>query len=209
MCRCVYSQPLYNPVIYACIKFQKYFVTDMIEYLLQRISVEAGYPHTIVATCETSLPLPLFRYTPIKAWMLLYHFFSYHYPKWIMKFNLIPFFDNVRFCDEGMVEAVTTLIWAAPRLQSDVQELRVVSPNDLTLGITNYFLVWYYITLMQTCKSKILRYLNLDNMSALSLLIAHFCPEMHDSHENNRFEEILSKWMNFHGFEDFGEFSPF
>ena len=29
------------------------------------------------------------------------------------------------------------------------------------------------------------------------------------SHENNRFEEILSKWMNFHGFEDFGEFSPF
>ena len=51
--------------------------------------------------------------------------------------------------------------------------------NDLTLGITNYFLVWYYITLMQTCKSKILRYLNLDNMSALSLLIAHFCPKMH------------------------------
>ena len=151
----------------------------MIEYLLPRISVEAGYPHTIVATCETSLLLPLFRYTPIKAWMLMYHFFSYHYPKWIMKFNLIPFFDNVRFCDEGMVEAVTTLIWAAPRLQSDVQELRVVSPNDLTLGITNYFLVWYYITLMQTCKSKILRYLNLDNMSALSLLIAHFCPEMH------------------------------
>ena len=108
-----------------------------------------------------------------------------------------------------MVEAVTTLIWAAPRLQSDVQELRVVSPNDLTLRITNYFLVWYYITLMQTCKSKILRYLNLDNMSALSLLIAHFCPEMHGSHKNNRFEEILSKWMNFHGFEDFGEFSPF
>ena len=130
MCRCVYSQPLYNPVIYACIKFQKYFVTDMIEYLLPRISVETEYPHTIVVTCETSLPLPLFRYTPIKAWMLMYHFFSYHYPKWIMKFNLILFLwiDNVRFCDEGMVEAVTTLIWAAPRLQSDVQELRVVSP---------------------------------------------------------------------------------
>jgi len=36
-----------------------------------------------------------------------------------------------RYCDEGMVEAVTTLIWAAPRLQSDVQELRVVS-NSLT-----------------------------------------------------------------------------
>ena len=32
----------------------------------------------------------------------------------------------LRYCDEGMSEAVTTLIWAAPRLQTDVQELRVV-----------------------------------------------------------------------------------
>ena len=32
----------------------------------------------------------------------------------------------LRYCDEGMSEAVTTLIWAAPRLQTDIQELRVV-----------------------------------------------------------------------------------
>lgn len=32
-----------------------------------------------------------------------------------------------RYCEEGMIEAVTTLMWSAPRLQTDVQELRVVS----------------------------------------------------------------------------------
>ena len=33
----------------------------------------------------------------------------------------------IRHCDDGMIEAVTTLIWTAPRLQSDVQELKIVS----------------------------------------------------------------------------------
>lgn len=42
----------------------------------------------------------------------------------LARFGLI---ETQAYCDEGMVEAVTTLIWAAPRLQSDVQELRVIS----------------------------------------------------------------------------------
>lgn len=42
----------------------------------------------------------------------------------LARFGLI---ETQQYCDEGMVEAVTTLIWAAPRLQSDVQELRVIS----------------------------------------------------------------------------------
>lgn len=42
----------------------------------------------------------------------------------LARFGLI---ETQQFCDEGMIEAVTTLIWAAPRLQSDVQELRVIS----------------------------------------------------------------------------------
>ena len=44
------------------------------------------------------------------------------------------FMDNFllkcRYCDEGMIEAVTSLIWSAPRLQSDVQELRVVRKSQ-------------------------------------------------------------------------------
>ncbi|XP_078344428.1 IST1 homolog isoform X1 [Oculina patagonica] len=42
----------------------------------------------------------------------------------LARFGLI---ETQQYCDEGMVEAVTTLMWSAPRLQSDVQELRVIS----------------------------------------------------------------------------------
>ena len=40
--------------------------------------------------------------------------------------NVFCSMEYCRYCDEGMIESVTTLIWSAPRLQSDVQELRVV-----------------------------------------------------------------------------------
>lgn len=34
---------------------------------------------------------------------------------------------NFRTLDEGLSEAISTIIWAAPRLQADVQELKVIS----------------------------------------------------------------------------------
>lgn len=37
-----------------------------------------------------------------------------------------------RDLDEGMAEAVSSLIWAAPRLQTDVAELKVIA-DQLTL----------------------------------------------------------------------------
>ncbi|CAB4014385.1 IST1 homolog isoform X1 [Paramuricea clavata] len=42
----------------------------------------------------------------------------------LARFGLI---ETMKHCDEGLVESVSTLIWAAPRLQSDVQELRLIS----------------------------------------------------------------------------------
>lgn len=42
----------------------------------------------------------------------------------LARFGLI---ETQQYCDEGMIEAVTSLIWVAPRLQSDVQELRIVA----------------------------------------------------------------------------------
>jgi len=50
---------------------------------------------------------------------------------YIIKLLICIYFVNNRYCDEGMVEAVTTLMWAAPRLQSDVQELRVVNDSQI------------------------------------------------------------------------------
>lgn len=40
--------------------------------------------------------------------------------------------DSHRDLDEGMAEAVSSLIWAAPRLQTDVAELKVIA-DQLTL----------------------------------------------------------------------------
>lgn len=40
---------------------------------------------------------------------------------------LFVFTVNFRNCEEGLEEAVTTLIWVAPRLQKDVAELRLVN----------------------------------------------------------------------------------
>lgn len=40
--------------------------------------------------------------------------------------------DSGRDLDEGMAEAVSSLIWAAPRLQTDVAELKVIA-DQLTL----------------------------------------------------------------------------
>lgn len=40
--------------------------------------------------------------------------------------------DSCRDLDEGMAEAVSSLIWAAPRLQTDVAELKVIA-DQLTL----------------------------------------------------------------------------
>ncbi|XP_031559141.1 IST1 homolog isoform X2 [Actinia tenebrosa] len=42
----------------------------------------------------------------------------------LARFGLI---ETMSYCDEGMIEAVTSLIWVAPRLQTDVQEFRTVA----------------------------------------------------------------------------------
>ncbi|XP_028392994.1 IST1 homolog [Dendronephthya gigantea] len=42
----------------------------------------------------------------------------------LARFGLI---ETMKYCEDGLVEAVSTLIWAAPRLQSDVQELKIIS----------------------------------------------------------------------------------
>lgn len=41
--------------------------------------------------------------------------------------SLINYDFAPRTLDEGLAEAVSSLIWVAPRLQSDVAELKVVS----------------------------------------------------------------------------------
>lgn len=43
-------------------------------------------------------------------------------------------FSPPRELDPGLQEAVSTLIWAAPRLQSEVAELKIVSTCKLTWG---------------------------------------------------------------------------
>lgn len=57
-----------------------------------------------------------------------------------------------RYCEEGMIEAVTTLMWSAPRLQTDVQELRVVSL------CTNIVLSVSYVGLCLSVFDKIMFY---------------------------------------------------
>ncbi|XP_002157956.1 IST1 homolog isoform X1 [Hydra vulgaris] len=42
----------------------------------------------------------------------------------LARFGLI---ETMKFCDEGLVEAVSTIMWAAPRLTADCQELKTVS----------------------------------------------------------------------------------
>ena len=39
---------------------------------------------------------------------------------------------SCRYCEDGLCESVATLIWAAPRLQSEVKELRVVRLMNIT-----------------------------------------------------------------------------
>jgi len=41
----------------------------------------------------------------------------------LARFGLI---ESMKYCDEGLVEAVSSIIWAAPRLYSDVQELKTI-----------------------------------------------------------------------------------
>ena len=57
------------------------------------------------------------------------------------------FINLFRYCDEGMIEAVTTLMWSAPRLQSDVQELRVVSYSLKFVIFTNNLIVLSFYSL--------------------------------------------------------------
>lgn len=50
----------------------------------------------------------------------------------VVAFSVNPFlFFSIRQLDAGLEEAVSTLIWATPRLQTEVLELKVVS----TIGL--------------------------------------------------------------------------
>lgn len=40
------------------------------------------------------------------------------------------YFFFIRELDSGLAESVSTLIWAAPRLQSEVAELKIVSTSS-------------------------------------------------------------------------------
>ena len=37
------------------------------------------------------------------------------------------FIFPLRFCEDGIIESVSTLIWVAPRLSAELQELSVVN----------------------------------------------------------------------------------
>ncbi|XP_065051501.1 IST1 homolog [Rhopilema esculentum] len=41
----------------------------------------------------------------------------------LARFGLI---ETMKYCDEGLVEPVSSIIWSAPRLYSDVQELKII-----------------------------------------------------------------------------------
>ncbi|XP_065179852.1 IST1 homolog [Sycon ciliatum] len=47
----------------------------------------------------------------------------------LARFGLI---ETMKYCDEGLTEAVCTLIWVAPRLQSDIAEMKLIA-DQLTL----------------------------------------------------------------------------
>lgn len=47
----------------------------------------------------------------------------------LARFGLI---ESIKYCDEGLVESVSSLIWAAPRLYADIQELKIIE-DQLTL----------------------------------------------------------------------------
>lgn len=46
---------------------------------------------------------------------------------WVLGVETGLSFVVLRELDSGLAEAVSTLIWAAPRLQSEVAELKIVS----------------------------------------------------------------------------------
>jgi len=50
-------------------------------------------------------------------------------PAVIVAFSVSP----IRELDPGLQEAVSTLIWAAPRLQAEVTELRTVSTVEMNM----------------------------------------------------------------------------
>jgi vacuolar protein sorting-associated protein IST1 len=49
-----------------------------------------------------------------------------------MIINILSFFFFVRTLDEGLAEAISSLLWVAPRLQTDVAELKIIA--ELLMG---------------------------------------------------------------------------
>lgn len=50
---------------------------------------------------------------------------------------------HARYCDEGLVESVSTIIWASPRLSTDCVELKGVSKSHT--HIKNIKLVFFHL----------------------------------------------------------------
>ena len=59
------------------------------------------------------------------------------YWKWVTLAYIVLF----RYCDEGLVEAVSTIIWATPRLSADCPELRTVRTTYLLFSFRVTFAV--------------------------------------------------------------------
>ena len=56
--------------------------------------------------------------------------------KILIKINTLIIF---RYCEESLIEAVSTIIWVSPRLHADVQELAVVCNLPPRVVIEKHF----------------------------------------------------------------------
>ena len=75
-----------------------------------------------------------------------------------------------RELDEGLEEPISSIIWATPRLQSEVQELVIVA-DQLTLKYGKEF--------AQSCRSNALQIVNEKLVHKLSVQVSTQCAGKH------------------------------
>lgn len=66
----------------------------------------------------------------------------------------IIFFVLFRELDSGLAESVSTLIWAAPRLQSEVAELKIVSTSSFCNVCRLLVLLCFVLDKVSLCHSS-------------------------------------------------------
>ena len=60
----------------------------------------------------------------------------------LSRFGLI---QQMKTLDEGLAEAISSIIWVAPRLQADVQELKVICSFMFTANTSDVTSVYLYL----------------------------------------------------------------